>query len=51
MNKILAFIILFFFAANISFAAEKDKATQHIKLTYKAYWGGFVISKYIPLAI
>jgi len=45
MNKILAFIILFFFAANISFAAEKDKATQHIKLTYKAYWGGFVISK------
>ncbi|VAX04238.1 hypothetical protein MNBD_ALPHA03-2079 [hydrothermal vent metagenome] len=45
MTKVLAFIILFFAAAGISHAAENDKATQHIKLTYKAYWGGFVISK------
>lgn len=44
MYKILFSIILFFFIANISLAAQ-NRPSQNIKLTYKAYWGGFVISK------
>ena len=44
MNKILLSVILFFVFTNINWAAE-TRPSQTIKLTYKAYWGGFVISK------
>lgn len=44
MNKILFSIIVFFAITDINLAAP-DRLSHDIKLTYKAYWGGFVISK------
>lgn len=45
MYKILFPIVSFFIIADASLAAEGDRYSQNIKLTYKAYWAGFVISK------
>lgn len=45
MNKILFSIIFFLITANISLAAENDRPSQNIKLSYKAYWAGFVVSE------
>ncbi len=44
MNKILISVVLLFIFTDINLAAE-SRQSQNIKLTYKAYWGGFVISK------
>lgn len=44
MIKILFSVILFLIFTDINLAAE-NRLSQTIKLTYKAYWGGFVISK------
>lgn len=44
MYKILFSIISFFIIADVDLAAA-DRPSHEIKLTYKAYWGGFVISK------
>ena len=48
MYKIIFFALLSFVVPHITLAAQpvqNIKTGQNIKLTYKAYWGGFVISK------
>lgn len=44
MYKIFLSIVSLIFVANISYAVE-GRPSQDIKLTYKAYFGGFVISE------
>ncbi len=44
MNKVLFSIIMLLLTASLS-QAQAKRPSQEIKLIYKAYWGGFVISK------
>lgn len=44
MKKFFLSVVMIFIITETGLAAE-EHSSQHIKLTYKAYWGGFVISK------